>query len=83
MSRTLCITSSVLATKHDLEAVEQIMSYVSERSNPFDLSSTTLTNIVVCYHVAVFVIQLKLVISSFNFAFNIALERTINAEMQK
>ena len=37
---------SVSVTKHDLEAVEQIMSYVSERSNPFDLSSTTLTNIV-------------------------------------
>ena len=37
---------SVSATKHDLEAVEQVMSYVSERSNPFDLSSTTLTNIV-------------------------------------
>ena len=39
--------------------------------------------LLVCYHVAVFVIQLKLVISSFNFAFNIALERTIIAEMQK
>ena len=37
---------SVSATKHELEVVEQVMSYVSERSNPFDLSSTTLTNIV-------------------------------------
>ena len=27
------------------------MSYVSERSNPFDLSSTTLTNIVTCKQV--------------------------------
>ena len=39
--------------------------------------------LLVCYHVAVFVIQVKLVISSFNFAFNIALERTINAERRK